>query len=436
VSYRTENRFPKPARKFSSPCPHYPSCFGCPLIHLTYSEQLARKRQRLLDAFRCYPTLVEVEIPPVMSSPRQLGYRARVKLVVRKTKDRVMAGLYVPGSHRVSDISSCPVHPKPVNAVLHYNNRKILELGILPYDERNDTGELRYLDFRYSFTSRSIVVMLVTRHRDFAHGRNLARGLKHRFPFVTGVIQNINEDRGNVIWGKQSQVLLGSDVLVEKFGDLKLGFPAETFSQANPLTAAKIYEHVVNLARLTGQETVLDLYCGAGPISLSLAKCARFVCGVDDHPASIAAAQKNARRNNIVNCRFVAGEVGEGIRLATRNIREVDLIVLNPPRKGVQPRALEAMIAANAPRIIYVSCDPATLARDLERLLNEGYGVSRVQPFDMFPQTEDVETAVLLDKKSPNKKFDRRQLLFRSIPPKLGDGPTRRGDGRRAQNRS
>ena len=400
--YPRANRLSNRAPKLSISCSHYPNCYGCPFIDLPYSDQLVRKRQTVLDAFGRYPMLADAEILPVVPSPKTLGYRARVKLVVRKTRDQVMTGLYVPGSHRVSDISSCSVHPKPVNAVVRYLKRKILELGIAPYDERNDSGDLRYLDFRYGFASQTLVVMLVTRHRRFPQGKSLAHGLKRQFPFITGVIQNINEEHGNVIWGKQSQVLLGSDLLVEKFDHLQLGFPADVFSQANPLTAAKIYEHVLVLARLTGRERILDLYCGAGPISLSLANGAQLVWGIDDHPASIAAAQGNARRNDVVNCRFMASDVGQGITAAMRNLREVSLIVMNPPRKGVQPGALDAIIAANAPRVIYVSCDPATLARDLGRLISDGYSLSRVQPFDMFPQTEEVETVMLLTKNQRN----------------------------------
>jgi len=188
--------------------------------------------------------------------------------------------------------------------------------------------------------------------------------------------------------------------LVEAIGHLKLAFPAAAFSQANPFTAAKVYEKVAQLAALDTRETVLDLYCGAGAISLSLANRARFVWGVDDHPAATTAAQENARSNGIDNCRFVAADVAEGIKEAKGNLRQkIDLLVLNPPRKGVQSAALEAIVAADASRIIYVSCDPISLARDLDQLANHRYQPSRIQPFDMFPQTKEVETVALLIKR-------------------------------------
>ncbi|MBI3064645.1 MAG: class I SAM-dependent RNA methyltransferase, partial [Deltaproteobacteria bacterium] len=180
-------------------------------------------------------------------------------------------------------------------------------------------------------------------------------------------------------------------------GGLKLVFPAGVFSQANPFTAAKIYQKVGGLAGLTGKETVLDLYCGVGPISLSLAQIARLILGIDEHKPSIAAAKQNARRNGISNCRFFAGGTAETIERIQNDVRKPALIVMNPPRKGVQPSALTATLALDASKIIYVSCEPKSLARDLDRLLKAGYHLSGLQPFDMFPQTDQVETVALLE---------------------------------------
>src|SRR5712692_11826979 len=165
VTFRSAEFSPRAARVGfgASPCPHFPNCFGCPFINLPYPEQLTRKREIVTRALSAYPVLQGVEVPPVVPSPRRLGYRARVKLVVRKNKGDVAIGLYVPQSHRVMDISSCPVHPRPVNQVLQNVKRKILELGIIPYDERDDTGDLRYVDFRYSFARRELSLTLVTR---------------------------------------------------------------------------------------------------------------------------------------------------------------------------------------------------------------------------------------------------------------------------------
>jgi len=384
--------------EYEAYCPHFPSCVGCPFIKVPYPEQLLKKRAIVGRALAEYSSLAGADVSPVVPSPQRLGYRARVKLVVRKNRDQVAMGLYVPQTHRVIDISSCPVHPRQVNQVVFYLKKKVLELGIAPYDERDDSGDLRYVDFRFSVARHELSLTLVTRHASFPQGAPLAKALQQRFPFITGVIQNVNENRGNVIWGNSFRTLGGRDTIMERVGDLKLVFPAGVFSQANPFTARKLYDRVYELAALKGGETVLDLYCGVGPISLYLAVAARQVWAVDDSELSITTAKQNARRNGRGNCRFIAGDVATTLTQLTKDLPRIDLMVLNPPRKGIKAAALEAVLAAGAPRIIYVSCEPRSLARDLDRLVAANYRVEQVQPFDMFPQTEEVETLVLLRK--------------------------------------
>ena len=379
-------------------CPHYPHCVGCSFINLPYSEQLVRKLQSVTKAVAAYPSLSKLGVAEVIPARRRLGYRARVKLVVRKTKGEIAVGLYVPGTHRVIDISCCPVHPKSINDVIRYLKSKCHDLGIEPYDERNDSGQLRYLDFRQSFAQREVIITLVTRHVAFPQGGALARSLMRRFGFVAGVVQNINEAKGNVIWGEQFRTLAGRDTLIERLGHLQLGFPAGVFSQANPFTARQLYEWLVKAGALTGRETVIDLYCGVGPISLFLASSARQVWGIDDNALSVATAKQNARRNGVSNCRFIEGDVAAKVTELKRVLKQVDLVVVNPPRKGLQPEAIEAVLAVTAAKLIYVSCHPNSLARDLDRLVADGYHVRAVQPFDMFPQTEEVETVVVLQK--------------------------------------
>jgi 23S rRNA (uracil1939-C5)-methyltransferase len=384
--------------EYEAYCPHFPSCVGCPFIKVPYPEQLLKKRAIVGRALAEYSSLAGADVSPVVPSPQRLGYRARVKLVVRKNRDQVAMGLYVPQTHRVIDISSCPVHPRQVNQVVFYLKKKVLELGIAPYDERDDSGDLRYVDFRFSVARHELSLTLVTRHASFPQGAPLAKALQQRFPFITGVIQNVNENRGNVIWGNSFRTLGGRDTIMERVGDLKLVFPAGVFSQANPFTARKLYDRVYELAALKGGETVLDLYCGVGPISLYLAVAARQVWAVDDSELSITTAKQNARRNGRGNCRFIAGDVATTLTQLTKDLPRIDLMVLNPPRKGIKAAALEAVLAAGTPRIIYVSCEPRSLARDLDRLVAANYRVEQIQPFDMFPQTEEVETLVLLRK--------------------------------------
>jgi 23S rRNA (uracil-5-)-methyltransferase RumA len=398
-SPRADTRGARPIRRTDQhPCPHYPHCIGCPFIAVPYAEQLARKREIVAGSLARYPSLSGIAAPAVTAAPHRLGYRTRVKLVVRATGGEIATGLYVPGSHRVMDISSCSVHPRPVNQIVRYLKKKCAELKLVPYDERVDSGNLRYLDVRYGFARREASVTLVTRHAGFPQGGPLARALMRKFPSVNGVIQNINEQRGNVIWGDRYKVLAGRDTLLEKIGSLTLAYPAGVFSQANPATAQILYDSVVEMAALERQDTVLDLYCGVGSISLTLANRGRLVCGIDDSSLSIDAAKQNARRNGVANCRFLYGDVAQKTAEAGSSLGRIDCIVANPPRKGVQPAALSALIALHAQRIVYVSCEPASLARDLDQILHRGYRLKGLRCFDMFPQTEQVETVAALVK--------------------------------------
>ncbi len=391
-------------------CPHYPACYGCPFIKFPYPQQLERKRRIVVQALATYATLTPIEVPPLIPSSHRFGYRARVKLVVRKAQgvpkargvpkaqDEVLVGIYMPESHQVADISGCPVHPDIVNRVVQYLKKEIPKLRITPYDEHNDSGQLRYLDIRYSFWRRDLLLTLVTRHADLPHGRELAWALQRRFPFISGIVQNINEERGNVIWGERFRPLAGRDAIMERIGFLKLKFPVGVFSQANPPVARQLYETVVRLSGLKGQATTLDLYCGVGPLSFYLATASRLVWGVDENRLAISTAKENARLNGFHNCRFFVGEVAEKVQEAKLVLPQIDLVVLNPPRKGVNSEALTAILSLKAPKIIYVSCNQTTLARDLDQFVQQGYQLLKVQPFDMFPQTEKVETVALLER--------------------------------------
>ncbi|MEW6298227.1 MAG: 23S rRNA (uracil(1939)-C(5))-methyltransferase RlmD, partial [Thermodesulfobacteriota bacterium] len=378
------------------PCPHSPACYGCPLIRLPYPQQLAEKRGRVAQAFAAYPTLQQVDVPPTLASPRRFGYRTRVKLAVRRVEGKVLIGLYIPESHQVADISGCPVHPRQINEVVQFLKQAIDRLGIIPYDEARDTGQLRYIDLRYSFWQRKVLLTLVTRHMDFPQIRDLVRQLERRFPFLGGIVQNINDKPGNVIWGERFHPIRGRDSVIERVGHLLLDSPVDTFTQVNPPVARKLYETVLEWAGLTGEEIAVDLYCGIGPIALYLASRAKLVVGIDENVRAVNTAKENARRNGYHNCRFFAGDAAEKVKEVVATLSHIDLCVVNPPRKGLSPEAFGTLGAMRPPRLVYVSCDPATLARDLDRFCQGGYTLRRVQPLDMFPQTDQVETVALL----------------------------------------
>ena len=350
------------------------------------------------EAFAAFPALRAVNIPLPVASPKKFGYRSRVKLAVQGVKGQVQIGLYIPETHQVFDISACPVHPKEVNRIVAFLKQAIERLHIIPYNEAHDTGQLRYIDLRYSFWQRKALLLLVTRHMHFPQVHDLTRQLERRFPFLSGIVQNINDQPGNVIWGKRFRPLRGRDSLLEQIGHIRLSIPVDTFSQVNPPMAKRIYETAVRWSNMTGQEIVLDVYCGIGPIALYCASQTKFVVGVEENERAVNVAKENARRNGYHNTRFFHGDAAQKIEEIATTLPPIDRIVLNPPRTGLSPEAFSSVIGVNAPQLIYISCSPRTLARDLDRFSDAGYAVGRVQPFDMFPQTDQIETLVLIEK--------------------------------------
>ena len=236
---------------------------------------------------------------------------------------------------------------------------------------------------------------------DFPQVRDLTRELRRLCPQLVGVVQNINDTpgrEGNSIWGQRFHPLRGRDSLLERMGHLQLHSPADAFTQINPPVAHLLYQTVVDWAELSKERIALDLYCGIGPIALYLAGQASLVVGIDDNTRAIRVAKENARRNGYHNTRFFAGDAARQLRQTASQLARIDCIVVNPPRAGLSSHAFAALEAVAAPRLAYVSCEPLSLARDLDHLGQAGYRVVKVQPFDMFPQTDKVETLVLLDR--------------------------------------
>jgi len=350
------------------------------------------------EAFAAFPSLGAVSVPLPVASPKKFGYRSRVKLAVQSVKGQTLIGLYLPETHRVFDISACPVHPKEINQVVAFLKREIEHLHIVPYNEERDTGQLRYIDLRYSFWQRKVLLLLVTRHMHFPQVHDLTRQLERRFPFLSGIVHNINDQPGNVIWGKRFRPLRGRDSLLEQIGHVRLSIPVDTFSQVNPSMAKRIYETAVRWSDMTGQEIVLDVYCGIGPIALYCASQTKLVAGIEENERAVNIAKENARRNGYHNTRFFHGDAAQKIEEVATTLPPIDRVVLNPPRTGLSPEAFSSVIGVNAPKLLYLSCSPQTLARDLDRFSDAGYTVGRVQPFDMFPQTDQVETLALIEK--------------------------------------
>ena len=381
-----------------TPCAHYPDCVGCALIGTRYGEQLTLKRNRVAEAFAQHPALAHLTVPDAVGSPKAFGYRNQAKLVARRSSGGLLLGIYRPGTHQVVDITRCPVHDLLVARVLG-ELKAVLERSDVPiYDERSAEGWLRYVLVRASGWKRVAQVVLVARDRSGPGGgrlRDLVRAVA-RIRGVASVVLNENRAAGNVILGPNSFPLRGKPELVERIGAFELQTRAGAFLQANISVARRVYERVLAWADPRPEEVAVDLYCGVGAISFHLATRAGRVFGIEESPVAVLDAKANIRRNGFHNVRFSAGEAGEELNTLAGKLGRVDLLTLNPPRKGADEPTRRAIAAASPSRIVYVSCDPITLARDLAWFAAAGWTTDAVQPFDMLPQTEHVECVARL----------------------------------------
>ncbi|HXK21813.1 MAG TPA: 23S rRNA (uracil(1939)-C(5))-methyltransferase RlmD [Myxococcota bacterium] len=374
-----------------SACPHSPDCVGCPWSGVPYPKQLARKQELVRAALARHESLSAVRRLPIRAAPRPFGYRALVKLVARRGRLGLRLGVYRPGTHDVADIRRCAAHHPAANETLAALGAILERLRVPTYDERRRKGWLRYVIVRVG-AERRVQLVLVVRDRSYARERELARALMG-LRGVAGVVLNLNDDPGNALFGPRFTSVAGEAALVDRVGELALRSSAGSFTQANPAAARAAYAEVVRLAEPKPGERALDLYCGVGAIALSLACAGMEVQGIEENPQAVRDARANAEANAMQSARFTQGDaasalVGKGER--------VDLVTLNPPRRGAAPEVREAIAALAPQRIVYLSCDPDTLARDLADLAARGYRTESVEPFDFLPQTEHVEAVARL----------------------------------------
>jgi 23S rRNA (uracil1939-C5)-methyltransferase len=383
------------------PCPHFPNCVGCSWIGRAYGEQLAGKQARVHAAFAGFSSLSGIAIPEVVGAPRPFGYRNQAKLVARRAGRGLLLGIYRPGTHQVVDIRQCPVHHPLITQTLEHLIPVLEDSGISIYDERNHQGSLRYVVVRAGTWSKSTQIILVTTDAVLPHARELVPALR-RLPGVASIVHNINATAGNTIFGPRFIPLTKQGALIERIGDLKLKTHAGAFLQANIPMARRIYEHACREACLTGKTRALDLYCGAGALTLHLARDAHFVAGIETSAIAVSDAKANVRLNGFHNVRFYAGSTADTLAGAIPQLGPIDVVTLNPPRKGADTATRQAIVGLHPGRIVYVSCDPQSLARDLDWFHQHGYATARVQPFDLLPQTEHVECVATLERASAN----------------------------------
>lgn len=379
-------------------CPAFPRCGGCVFRHIRYEEELRIKHRRVVDAFRKIGG-IEASLRPIVGAEAPCGYRNKAQFPVGQSGEDLLIGFFAPHSHRIVPCKSCALQPPIFEQVLKLTEEHIRTYHISVYDEARHEGLLRHIYLRYAAGTKQLMVCLVLNGDFFPHADKLISRLRGEIPQLKSFLINRNTEKTNVVLGKTCLTLYGSDTITDTLCGLSVEISPLSFYQVNRAQTERLYRLAGDCASLTGRETVLDLYCGAGIIGLSMAGRAKQVIGVEIVPEAVENAKRNAVRNGIHNARFLCSDVsGAASLLAGENISP-DVVILDPPRKGCAPGLLETVASRMDPkRIVYVSCDPATLARDCARLSSLGYSVEHAIPVDMFPRTSHVECVVLMSK--------------------------------------
>lgn len=381
-------------------CGIYQECGGCQLQHLTYQEQLNVKRQQVVDAITRIGKLPDVIVHPTLGADDPWYYRNKMQFPVGLQQGKVVVGCYSQGSHDIVDTDNCLIQHQTNNAIVREVRTVIAELKIEPYNEHTGQGVIRHVLGRVGTATGEVMVVLVTATDRLPKQDQLIERLKAKIPGLVSLVQNINPKRTNIIMGNKTVTLWGQDTITDKLGEFCFAISARSFFQVNTVQAEVLYNQAVKYAGLTGSETVIDAYCGTGTITLFLARKAKKVYGIEIVEPAILDARKNAVNNNVANVEFMVGDAVQVMpRLFKQGIRP-DVIVVDPPRAGCEQKVLETFVNMEPKRIVYVSCNPASLARDLAVLAEKGYVVKEVQPVDMFSQTFHVESVALIERKS------------------------------------
>ncbi len=376
-------------------CPVFPRCGGCSFRHITYEAECKHKQQRVQDAFTRLAHL-DVQVDDICASPVVTGYRNKAQYPVAMENGRLKTGFYAPYSHRVIDCRSCALQPSEFSGILRTVARWAEKYKISAYDEKTGKGLLRHVYIRKAEATGQILVTLVVNGNRIFKEKELVALLKKENENIVGVLLNENTENTNVILGEKTTVLDGQGYMEDVLCGLRFRVSPHAFYQVNRRQAENLYAKAAAFALDGKRELLIDLYCGTGTIGLTMADRFDSVIGVEIVPQAIEDAKVNAKINNITNAEFICGDAAKAaLELENRSLRP-DCVLVDPPRKGCDAALLQTLVRMNPDRIVYVSCDPATLARDCAILHENGYAVRQVAPFDMFPRCAHVETVVLL----------------------------------------
>ncbi|MFS0637944.1 23S rRNA (uracil(1939)-C(5))-methyltransferase RlmD [Mesobacillus foraminis] len=375
---------------------------GCQLQHISYEGQLEYKRSQVEQVLTRIGKLDNVKVHPVLGMEHPWHYRNKAQVPVGEKDGKLVAGFFKPRSHEIVDTDESLIQLPEVNEAIQAVKEICSELGIKAYDEQTHKGDLRHIMARYGKQTGELMVVLITRTAELPQKNQLIEKMTARLPKLNSIVHNINSKRTNVILGDKINILWGNEVIYDYIGNVKFAISALSFYQVNPDQTKVLYDKALEYAGLGGGETVIDAYCGIGTISLFLAQKAGKVYGVEIVPEAIEDAKRNAALNEITNAEFAVGEAEAVIPKWYEDGVRADVLVVDPPRKGCDEELLKTIIEMKPKKVVYVSCNPATLARDLRILEDGGYRTLEVQPVDMFPQTTHVECVSQLILKEGN----------------------------------
>ena len=396
IDLKEESRF-----RTDAPCPIYKQCGGCQLQHINYEGQLLYKQKQVKDVLERIGKLdlSRITVHPTLGMEDPWNYRNKAQVPVGEREGGLIAGFYQQRSHEIIDMNECLIQQSENDRVVQAIKEICGKYGIKAYNEERHKGWLRHIMVRYGAVTGEMMVVFITRTNDFPHKAKIVEEITAAFPHVKSIVQNINPKKTNVIFGDETTVIWGEEYIYDTIGEIKFAISARSFYQVNPEQTKVLYDKALEYAELNGEETVIDAYCGIGTISLFLAKQAKKVYGVEIVPEAIEDAKRNAELNGIENAEFEVGEVEVVIPKWYKEGIKADTLVVDPPRKGCDEALLRTILEMKPKRVVYVSCNPGTLARDLRVLEDGGYETLEVQPVDMFPHTSHVECVAVLFKK-------------------------------------
>ncbi len=376
-------------------CSVYYKCGGCAFRHISYNAELQIKQKHVKDCLERIGGFKEINVEKIFGASNTYSYRNKVQIPLGLNKEReIISGFYGLHSHNIMPCSRCLLHPEIFDDIIYHVKNWMKKYNILPYNESANSGVIRHIYFRCSSECKDIMLCIVSAKKVLPFKSELLNLLREKFKNIKSIILNYNPENTNVVLGKTFETLWGEDTIVDTLCGMKFEISPESFYQINHNQTQLLYKLAKEMLNLTGNENILDLYCGIGTIGLTMSDSAKTVVGAEIIEKAVKNARRNSKLNDVKNSKFICADSAKAVKEFKKN--KLDIVIVDPPRKGCSESVLEDLIEISPEKILYISCNAATLAKDLKKLCLKKYQITRVCPVDLFPRTKHVETAVLL----------------------------------------